>query len=435
MRAKREQHEQQHEQREQREQQQPPPPPPQQQPQQQQPQQQQQQQQQQARGYFRRLKNNLPYALVRESGAMDAHTKIKKAIELAGKCGDKWTPSQCLNLGSLDLHMVRAIGQGGQKMRRNVKRDVTADHNHWHNYRKQYQPQPSSKKQGKKRSDKAHYDDDNEATDPGRFVLFAECQIGKTGVYLELIRLLRIKTGGSELIIPPPDFRTIQNPLEWGCDAFKDVENFSPFRGYPFWHLLSGKFRDYTQLRFAKYHARVITERMQMMVDILKSGQADQKTWIAIERKVSGHEVILSAAGREQLASTFDALRSGGSSVGEKPFPLTKVEGGNYKITDVEVLEQVLNWDRRLGSEHQSLGLVPWMRKHCPNFSPVDSDVFSLAVKLPSVQQIWMGDRREIDKALFTRRLRQSRGTEHIRPSHPCCPTWNHPCCARRNGG
>ena len=91
-----------------------------------------------------------------------------------------------------------------------------------HNYQEYYEPDVRQGQDGKQ---KPHYDavTPKPAVHPRRFLLFAECQIGKTGCYLHLLSALREEVHSGRHEIEP--YVPSASKESWHLPYWKDLES------------------------------------------------------------------------------------------------------------------------------------------------------------------------------------------------------------------
>ena len=176
----------------------------------------------------------LPHALVTGPIFRDIEKGIDKADATCREI------SECIKFSTLDRFVTTPDSDDGgrhQKHRpRNYAEMITRTKNPLHDYRQSYLANRGTRKPGTKRpNDKAEDDKfQGQSADFGRivnsprhrrrFLVFAECQIGKTGAYCEFLNLLYDEIGQQ---IPPevPEGGLPQSPnkLEWSLPFWKDI--------------------------------------------------------------------------------------------------------------------------------------------------------------------------------------------------------------------
>ena len=164
--------------------------------------------------------DRVPYSLVKKN----LHARLIEAVNFKQRRAphnDNITIAECILMKeALDAYMKCATGdqEGEKKLREKIE---ATGINPLHNYLDYHKPDV---RQGKDGTQKSHYDAvlPKPAIHPRRFLLFAECQIGKTGCYLHLLSALREEVQGSQHQIE--DYVPTASKQSWHLPYWKDLE-------------------------------------------------------------------------------------------------------------------------------------------------------------------------------------------------------------------
>ncbi|CAM9177501.1 unnamed protein product [Ectocarpus sp. 13 AM-2016] len=228
--------------------------------------------------------------------------------------------SKCIRMQKMDLHM---IGSTSKK-----QRPITdAENNKLHDYLS-YSP-------GKHHFDNRRRNDDRK--DPRRLILSAECQVGKTGAYLEYLAMLtRAATGSSprsEIVPCPPPLAIGElwpkHVLDWLLPYWRAMVKVSPLAG------------TYNHLLASKYTKGIATERVHLVAKSCKHGGLWNANYADRLKNVCG-EHVQSAVGQGRIENLRQATL-------EAPFDTA----GNPRPTRAgyESLKQAINWDGRFETD------------------------------------------------------------------------------------
>ncbi|CBJ31706.1 conserved unknown protein [Ectocarpus siliculosus] len=247
----------------------------------------------------------LPTALV------PSHTmgKLLKAVEEHRLTN---TPiSKCIRMAKMDLHMIGST---------NIKKKPnTETENALHNY--------SAYRPAEKHFD--HRRGLSERKDPRRLILSAECQIGKTGVYLDyLSKLTNATTASCSEIVPCPP------PVEDGWPR----EELSWL--LPHWRTLIGiapMSNEYSTLLASKYTEGIVRERIHLVRQSCCEGNRWRDEYAALLVDSCG-EHVRSVIGNQYI----EALRQ------RELVPPFNTEGDPTPAPACfESLKEAINWDGR----------------------------------------------------------------------------------------
>lgn len=187
---------------------------------------------------------------------------------------------------------------------------------------------------------KHHFDNrrrNDDLKDPRRLILSAECQVGKTGAYLEyLAKLTRAATGSSprsEIVPCPPPLAIGElwpkHVLDWLLPYWRAMVKVSPLAG------------TYNHLLASKYTKGIATERVHLVAKSCKHGGLWNANYADRLKNVCG-EHVQSAVGQERIENLRQATL-------EAPFDTA----GNPRPTRAgyESLKQAINWDGRFETD------------------------------------------------------------------------------------
>lgn len=209
-------------------------------------------------------------------------------------------------------------------------------------YRNRYQVS-AKKGTAPKKSSSLHYDHDNKNMYENRLMLFAQTQIGKTGVFLEFLAQLKLK-------IKDIDFDT-------NFDPPNPYENVGALSDWHYWCLPKReemeliKVTPYNEPSVGQYHRRIAFDRLSRMDKIVKMAGRDictvtNKDVVAFIIATVKEEVIVSKQGRKRLGDL--KLKMETMATDDNPAK--------------ELLIVALDWDNRLnkgrvgrGNDVQSL--------------------------------------------------------------------------------
>ncbi|CAM9719306.1 unnamed protein product, partial [Pylaiella littoralis] len=243
----------------------------------------------------------LPTALLPDN----AMRKILKAI---GEHRVTGAPiSKCIRMPKMDLHM---LGATNIRSKPNTLHDYSA-----------YSP-------GDKHFDH-HRTIDVDPKDPRRLILSAECQIGKTGAYLNYLSLLTSATSGLENVPSPPRLNVKvdgwpRQELSWLLPHWQTLFDIALMKN------------TYGTLLASKYTQGIARERVHLVVQSCKGDEWQSKYADLLVDSCGEH--VQSTVGKQQI-NHFQKITL------EAPFD----KQGQPRTTTVcyESLKLAINWDGR----------------------------------------------------------------------------------------
>ena len=310
-------------------------------------------------GYFDRL----PRAIIRK----EVQKMLVDGIAIKeSKAPNSRTTSalQCVNMkDGLDAYMAHARGKSDKAL----LDGIDDHHNPLHAYHDSYVPKLVTKRQDKETAAPAADENDEDVNDTNdnvsktphydakphdasdkhsrRMLLFAECQIGKTGAYLHYLRRLREDIRGTfvpEIISGPIDRR-----LSWH---------------FPYWRKLAGSAKlDYSQPKEGHYYEKVAKQRLAFLQELAKAQLSGNAHWSTIycnwlrkaevqltinsesshyKKKISG-ELIVSKVGVAKIESLGKELQSA-------DIPVARTGEVKQDNEAIKVLKACIDWDRRM---------------------------------------------------------------------------------------
>ncbi|KAL3904300.1 MAG: hypothetical protein SGPRY_011339, partial [Prymnesium sp.] len=282
--------------------------------------------------YFDRL----PRAIIRE----DVQSVLIKGISVKENQSPKASTLQCVNMKlGLDSYMVAAKGKTDTELVKDISIKCNPLHTYHENFVVSSQKTNEKSKGVSSANDDErsvrktpHYDAliDNKSCPPEhkherRMVLYAECQIGKTGAYLHFLTRLREEIRGGWV----PEF-----------EGVLDQESSWHF---PYWHKLAiANSLDYTQPKQGHYYEKVAKQRwaylQQLAIDKDNAGWLSKYCeWL----KSPKGELIVSRIGLkkiENLQNKFD----------NPSIPVKSTGVAESGAEHEEVPKACINWDGRM---------------------------------------------------------------------------------------
>lgn len=176
--------------------------------------------------------------------------------------------------------------------------------------------------------------------DPRRILLFAECQIGKTGAYIHLIQLLLSEVTEQ---VPEPQIR-----LSRDCTRYSELQ----WR-FPYWQdLMRQDNIDYSYPRYGKYHEFILSQRLALLVKCVQ--QPSGRGWLTdycstIVGSGKLGELVISSEGRHRIGQLLQTY-------GQFEAPI-RVDPGSSEIVvlNQNLLERALDWDNRLNHRYNDV--------------------------------------------------------------------------------
>eukprot|EP00960_Hanusia_phi_P042897 755759-Hanusia_phi.AAC.1 len=299
-------------------------------------------------GVMKELEHDLPCALVMNN----LYESIEKAVDVAEISGREiW---ECIKLDSkLHTHMKR------RKAKQDLK--ISYKENELHDYRRQHDavhPQNNGTTGNNDHCDWCE-DPDVRGRHALRFLLHAECQIGKTGAYLCFLSRLREEIG----ISPDNDFACL--PLM--TNSVISDARFQSEKSWkmPYWEYLAGEDFDPLNLKQGKYHKFFIMQRLKLLTDCTSSdsspSSADWPPW-----KKGYWEGLMAAQSKDrkqgeclQVTAKIRKLEENLRNMKECPIKVEKrKEGIQVEISDVKGLTQIVAWDMKPSEQTPILSRV-----------------------------------------------------------------------------
>ncbi|EKX34931.1 hypothetical protein GUITHDRAFT_146844 [Guillardia theta CCMP2712] len=287
-------------------------------------------------GVLKELEHDLPSALVSSS----LYDTLMKAVETAEYCSKEiW---ECIRLSpQLHTHMKRRDDRG--------QLVISYQKNELHDYRNQHVAVTRAKAEGEgsKRVRVNHCDWCQDHTKRRqhqlRFLLHAECQIGKTGAYLHLLNFLRREVGlraDSEYAcipqIRPEDYPIkveFQTRLAWEM---------------PFWRDLAGQKLGLFKMKEGKYHKMVIFQRLRLLAKCLRDSRG-RSSWQQLYCKALLAPASSQNAEGECIQVKEKVIRLLKKVWKSDSSPIEIISEGaevKLRILDVERLRDIVEWDR-----------------------------------------------------------------------------------------
>jgi hypothetical protein len=191
---------------------------------------------------------------------------------------------------------------------------------------------------GKWNASKHSYDAENKNKHERRHLLSAQCQVGKTGAYLCLIKLLseemRAHQGEehSECVV-------VEKRKHQGHELDPNYTRRSAWL-LPHWqHLARKSFPLYEKLAPEKYHPKIRLQRLSILVDVLRANLENWKDSLLIAlRNVEPPGCEESEARLKELETNLKTLPT--------PLSLCTEQKEKFKVVDPNALMCILNWDR-----------------------------------------------------------------------------------------
>jgi hypothetical protein len=276
-------------------------------------------------GYF----DQLPRAIIRTDVMKLLVDGIQVKEQKAPK-SDLTTALQCVVMkGGMDDYMKPV------KAPKDLIARIDGDNNPWHKYYENFLP-AASHQEDSTSSKTVHYDAGPAACakHKNRLLLFAECQIGKTGAYLHFITRLREEIRGDRL----PAVILDKVDTKWGWH-------------FPYWRNLSNAVLDYKQPKEGHYFEKVAQGRMVRLQKLAKEGLMNWAS--AFCKWLQGHgadepygELIVSETGRKKIEELYDKIKD--ADIPVMPSGCAK-EGARHE----DVLRSCINWDARMNNVSQ----------------------------------------------------------------------------------
>ena len=267
--------------------------------------------------------DELPHALVSE----DVYLRLVQGVgrkEQQARGNINVSAIECVVMkDGIDVYMSTLRG----KTPNQLAKDITNTSNPLHEFHNFYEPRSRGAQA------KPHYDVDKARTHERRLLLFAECQIGKTGAYLEYIRLLRHAVNRVPKFAPES---CLEDGRSWD---------------FPYWLNLCNETRlDYSQPKEGDYHIKLTINRVNFLRNIAASTNSSRIgkwldeycNWL---RSPKG-ELIVSQAGRKRIAELKEALTG-------KDIPFDAK--GRPKADAYRCLTSAVNWDKRMSATVKEL--------------------------------------------------------------------------------
>lgn len=300
--------------------------------------------------YFDRL----PCAIIREE-MQEALIKGIKVKETQAPSKESRTSTlQCVNMKHGLDDYVEATARAAVLIK-----GIKDDDNPLHDYHTNYEPkvEKSKKKKGKKSQGDAaangdqaedegvedgggaakgktpHYDaplgdEPPPAKHERRLLLFAECQIGKTGAYLHYLTRLREEIRGGWL----PDVQVIDDGGGYSWH-------------FPYWSTMAeAKPLDYKQPKEGHYYEKVAKQRLAFLQKLARDGVAEWASKFCEWLKSPEGELIVSSTGVEKIDNLLSQKLA---------HAMIPVDGtGKVKTGDehTRVLRWCIDWDDRMAN-------------------------------------------------------------------------------------
>ena len=273
-------------------------------------------------GYF----DELPRAIIR-TDVMKVLVEGIRVKEQQAPRSSKTTALQCVVMkGGMDDYMKPVKGTKPK----DLVAQIDGDSNPWHDYSTRFLPTShNAETQDGTTTKSIHYDADATAPHRQRLLLFAECQIGKTGAYLHFLTRLREVIRGDA----PPTVVVERVDQAWGWH-------------FPYWQNLCGGALDYKEPKEGHYFEKLATARMSQLKRLAVKGSADWVAdycaWLTSE----AGEFIVSRVGREKIAALQRDLVDVGIPVTARGVARTGEEC-------TRVLRRCVDWDSRMKNVSQ----------------------------------------------------------------------------------
>ena len=275
-------------------------------------------------GYF----DQLPRAIIR-TDVMKLLVDGIQVKERKAPKSDLTTALQCVVMkGGMDDYMKPV------KAPKDLIARIDGDNNPWHKYYENFLP--ASHQEDSTSTKTVHYDAGPAACPKHkhRLLLFAECQIGKTGAYLHFITRLREEIRGDR----KPTVILEKVDTKWGWH-------------FPYWRNLSNAVLDYKQPKEGHYFEKVAQGRMARLQKLAKEDLMDWAS--AFCEWLLGHgadepygELIVSETGRKKVEELHDKIKD--AEIPVMPSGCAK-EGEQHE----KVLRWCIDWDARMKNVSQ----------------------------------------------------------------------------------